>query len=590
MATATTLRATGRGVAGSAFFIDGMNSAVDPMFVGDRAYRHAENVLNRGGVISTRPAYRQVHLLADGIAQGIQYVRPISGEGSLVSAVSGKLYQTVWPFATNVEIPGIQLYQHAPRVWMCVATRSAVRNADGTVQSTEPLRILIAQDGGFTRAAYWDGITSGHSDPTLVTDAEDNVLTKGIPAGGPMAWSGDRLWVAQGNKLFASDISDPLSFTENEYAGEGGFFAFDDDITALIEMPSLNNPVLLVFTSNRTYAIQSGIRTRSLWKDTKNFKSTLFSDIGCVSQRGVVSQNGLLWWFCLWGLTNIDVAQQAQVTSKLTPQDLEMADSKSNLWEDKSGVALGALENFLVVSVPHAHRWNTHTWVRDSATVPEKASWAGIWTGTRPIEWTGGDCGGHYRLFHLSKDEDGKNRIWQAFQLGSADNSTPIQAFVETKTHIDFSEKATGLDKKTFVFGELTFTNILGNVGVEVYWAGNYGKYKKLADYQLVATKGGYHAATKVKVTTPVGSHRAQMRVLRTPEVLRDSAAACSALGIESRLGDWIDTGFSLLIVWRGQAALRSYRIFADPFQEMETGEADFNETGPKVLQGAICE
>jgi hypothetical protein len=588
MALAAQILATGRGVNGSAFLTAGMSSSIDPMFLDDRAYRHAENVLNRGGALSTRPGYVERHTLPDGILQGASYFRPLSGEGTLVVAISGLVYKTTYPFTTYEQIPGIAMYAHAPRVWFSMSTRSAERNADGTIQTIEPRRTLVIQDGGFTRAAYWDGVSAAHSNPTLVLDGDD-VLTAGIPLGSVTVWSGGRLWVARDNKLFASDIEDPLSFTENEYLGEGGFFVFEDDITAMAEVPSLESPTLLVFTRNKTYRILSGIRERDLWKSTRDFQSIVLPDIGCVGQRAIVAQNGQLWWMTEFGITNLNAAQQAQVSSRLIPLDTELAVSKANLWSDLSGVALGSFENFLVCSVPYGDRYNAHTWVHDDTVAPGSQAWAGIWTGTRPVEWISGVCGGSRKIFHVSKDRDGKNRLWEAFQRDRRDNGNPIKCWVETKTHIDFSQKATGLDQKEFIFGEVTLGDILGTVDLTVYWAGTVGKYKKIAEYQLEATRGSLGTDTTIPLAQGITTNRGQGRRIRTPEVNRSQAQACSSCGVEAKTHDWVDVGFSLLIVWSGQATLRSYRIFADPHEESASGKAQFDETGPKVVAGALC-
>lgn len=589
MALAAQLLKSGRGVNGSAFFTEGMSSDVDPMFVSDRAVRYAENCLHRGGVFRTRPGYRSCFSLPEGKYQGSTYFRPLSSDGQLVFAVAGKLYRSVYPFSSYTEIPDIQLYEHADRVYFCSTTKSAQKNADGTVQSTEPKRTLVAQDGGYTRAAYWDGATGGHSDPTQTTDGSGNVLSAGIPLGGPMAWSGDRLWVAQGPRVYASDISDPLSFTENEYAAEGGFFMFEEDVVALAEIPSLESPVLLIFSKTRTSALQSGVRARSTWKETKNFQSTVVPGIGCVSHRAVVSFNGLLWWMTPVGLTNLNAAQQSKLTSLIEPQDAPMAASKANLHADLSGTALGAHENFLLVSVPNGDKWNRHTWVYDQTVVGKTASWAGLWTGTRPVDWVSGLFAGQPKVLQVSYDYDRTFRLWEAFQPNALDGDSPVEAAVETKTHIDFSDKATGLDLKNFVFAEISFVDVLGNVSVSVYWAGTRGKYKLLGTYPLVATPGGFSASTAVAYTETVGTNRPQQRVIRTPEIVRDPNATCSSFEIESKYADWLDVGFSLYIKWTGQASLRSYRLFVDPQQEMGTGSPATAETGTKVLSGTVC-
>lgn len=660
----------GLGTNGAAFFTGGMSSGTDPMFIDDRAYRHAQNILNRGGVLRTRPGYQQVATLPDGKLQGLFYHRPLQGEGILVAVVAGLVYLSPYPFTAFTALPNIQLYAFAPQVYFASATSSAVRNADGTISAAEPKRTLIVQDGGYTRAAYWDGESSGHIDPTLVSstrtfagtgtvsafagfpgvvgvgtsflsqvnvgdtlvsfagdtlgvvqEVQTDVLlilaspvsfsltgsafsvttaaiagavfTKGTPLGGPTAWSGNRLWVASGNKVFAGDISNPKSFTENEYAADGGFFLFDDDVVALAEVPSLDSPVLLVFTKTKTYRILSGIQDRSKWKTTDNFQSTIFPDIGCTSARSVVAQKGILWWMTQTGLTNLNAAAQAKISSKLVPQDTAMAISKFNLSPNLTGVAIGSYENFVLCSVPYADRYNSHTWVLDTSVTDavdqgSTEAWAGVWSGTRPVAWATGMFGGVSRVFFVSFDFDNKNRVWEAFVPSRTDNDNAISCFVETKTHVDFSQKATGLDRKQFRFAETTFSDIVGNVDVQVYWAGTRGKYKLLATHHLVSTASVASGTTYVNATG-VANNQGQTRTLRTPSVKDDPNAACTVRTIESDNADWIDVGFSLLIVWTGNAALRSYRIFADPFEEPDSGLAQVTESGTKVVAGSVC-
>ena len=52
---------------------------------------------------------------------------------------------------------------------------------------------------------------------------------------------------------------------------------------------------------------------------------------------------------------------------------------------------------------------------------------------------------------------------------------------------------------------------------------------------------------------------------------------------------DWQDVGFSLLFEWTGQASIRTYRIFVDPWQESSTGLAPIVEYDPRILTGAFC-
>jgi hypothetical protein len=585
-----TLLKTGRGVSGSAYFLGGMNSAPPPMFIDDRAYRHGENVVHRGGVVRTRPGYREVFRLPDGNLQGLTYFRPIGGEGHLVFAVNGNVYQSAYPFSSYEPIPDIKMYEHAERVWFSSPTRSAQRNPDGTIQAIEPVRALLVQDGDYTRCGYWDMTSSGHIDPTVLVDGAGNVLQAGTPLGSASAWSGDRLWVASGNKVFASDIADPYSFTENEYLAEGGFFLFDDDVTALADVPSSFTPLLFVFTKSRTYLIKSGIRDRSKWKSTEDFQAIVFPEIGCVSARSIVVKNGLLWWMSHVGLVSFNSAQQAAVTSKLVPSDQPMLISKANIDPNFSRVALGVYENFILCSVPYGDKYNSHTWVFDqsvaSDTKESAESWSGIWTGTRPVVWATGLFGETPRAYYVSKDTDGKNRLWEAFVPDRKDANEEIACFVETKTHIDFSDKATGLDRKRLVYAEVTMQDIQGDVELEILYAGVRGKYKSLGNWHLVATEGSPVMGVSASAYS---TYRPQQRVIRTPAV-QEVDGNCTSCGIESNRHDWIDIGFSLLVRWTGRASLASYRLYADPVEEPSSGEAGYSESGTtRILSGVIC-
>lgn len=648
MALSPTILKTGRGVSGSAFFTAGMSSAVDPAFIDDRAYRHAQNTIHRGGIVRTRPGYRQLLKLPDGNLQGFYYFRPISGEGHYVAIISGKAYEsnlvsTEGGELAYTQIPNIQLYENAKEVYACTAVQAAKRNSDATISIVSPQRVLFLTDGGYTKTAFWDGSTSGHVDPSVTTtliinagafeigtrytivDAGSTDFTKlgaasstagtpfvatavgtgtgtaspastqdliGTPVGGPIEASGDRLWVARDNLVFASDISNPFSFEENQYAAEGGYFQFPERIVALKELPSVDNPVLVVFCVNSTWVLRSNLRDRTTWKTTPNFQQQLLPGVGCVSSRSVIQSYGLLWWMSPTGLVNIDIAQQSRITSRIVPQDTDMAISKANLSPDLSQTAVGYYENFLLCSVPNGDKYNRHTWVLDQTVLTNSEGsasqgWSSVWTGTRPVQWSTGLFNGTLRCAYISRDYDGSIRVWEAFVSDNLDNGQSITSFIETKTHIDFSETASGLNKKRIAFGEVTLEHIHGDVNLKVYWAGTRGRYKILGEWNLKADEGSLKANI---ASSTMSTYSAQQRLLRTPAIQRfEDASDCTSRGIESTLNDWVDIGFSLLIVWTGHAALRSYRIFADPFDETATGEKAFDETGTKILPTGTC-
>lgn len=589
MSLAQNLSDTGRGVNGSAFLTSGMQSATDPIFIDDRAYVSSMNTVNRGGLVQTRPGYQCLFRLPDGNLQGGTYFRPLNSPAYLVFAVSGIVYASLFPFVTYAPLPGIKFYKSAKQIFWATAFRSATLNTDGTIAIVDTTRCLMMQDGGYSRAAYWDGAVSRHLDP----NPNDIINACETPLGGPMACSGGRLWVSYKNQLFSSDIDNPLKFTESQILGVGGTFFMGEEITGLAEIPGLATPQLVVFTEFEAQLFRSGIRDRTLWKSQTSppFQSPLFPETGCLSHKSIISQYGMLWWMSHTGLINFNAAQQAAVTSALSPQDVEMAVSKGNLSPNLADCDLIGFENYLLASVPSGSRNNRHTWVVDKTVIDnaQQASlpaWNSIWTGTNPVEWMKGPVDGTLRIFHVSRDEDGANRLWEAFTGERSDGGLPITSYLETKTHIDFNPRATGLDLKKFVRAEVTFTEVVGDVSAAIYWAGTRGVYKKLAEFNFIATTGALETGVAVGENDVVRGYRPQTRIVKTPSVNIASLADLpnSICGVESGQLDNVDIGFSLLIVWNGRAAVRSYRIWADPEQEKGEGSVPKPEAVENIV------
>jgi hypothetical protein len=575
----------GLGVAASAFWVKGMNSASDPAFLEDTNYRSAMNIVNRGGIIKTRPGYTCLLELPPGKLQGYKLFKPTGGPNAHVFAVSGKVYVFPEPFTSYYQLSNVQFLADADFVVFEETVKSVVRNEDGTLSLVDPYRVLIMQDS-YTRAAFWDGENSRHLDPSASE----------IPLGLWMKWSGDRLWVGRDDQLFASDIADPLSFTETEYLAEGGSFRINGNITALAEVSSVDTPQLLVFTASSTTSVQSNIRDRALWKTTDNFQRTLLPDVGCVSGRAIATQYGQLWWMTTTGITSLNAALSSRVSSELVFRDTEMAVSKGNLSPNIEKIAAASFENYLLFSMPSGDLYNRHTWVMDQSVMDSlngkaAAAWNGVWTGTRPVEWSGGVINGVRRVFHVSKDFDGKNRLWEAFIPSREDNGQPITCYVETKSHANFHEEAQGLDIKTFRFAELEFTEISGTLDIKVYWAGLRGNYKQLTTFRFVSPDDSINNSRTFNLDSNLFSYRPQSRTVRTTEVLDDSKTD-GQCGIESDIPARHDRAFSLLIVWSGKAALRSYRVFARKYDESGVGarggEVEEINAAEPIRQGLI--
>jgi len=575
----------GLGYASSAFWVGGMDSSRDPVFLQETEYRSSMNVVNRGGVIKTRPGYECIFELPPGRLQGFTTFRPSDGPWQLVVAVAGQVFHSAYPFTSYSRVPNIQFFPGSDIVTFESTVKTVTQNPDGTLSIIDPQNILVMQDGR-TAAAFWDGSTGRHLVPA-------NGET---PMGLWMKWSGDRLWVARGSELFAGDIADPLRFTETGYLAEGGSFKLPDRITAMAEIASVDAPQLLVFTDNTTSVIQSNVRNRELWKSIENFQRVLLPGVGCVSGRAIGSQYGQLWWMTPTGITSLNAALSSRVSSELIYRDTAMAVSKGNLSPNIDKVAVGVFENYLLFSAPSGDLFNRHTWVMDQSVGDTLSgrmapAWNSIWTGTRPVEWSTASINGVQRIFHASVDYDGKNRIWESFIPTREDNGQPITCYVETKSHANFNDLAQGLDIKTFQFAELEFTEIQGTLDLKVYWAGLRGNYKQLTVFRFVAPNDSITASKIFTLDSNLFSFRPQSRIVRTTSVLEDPQEL-SACNIESSLTDRHDRAFSLLLVWSGKAALRSYRLFARKFDESgvgaQKGLVEEVEGAPSLRQGLV--
>lgn len=548
----------------------GMQSAGDPENLPEGAYMRAFNVIRRGGIIQCRPGYRQLAVFPEGRLQGLAAFQPTGGDLQLLVAVAGKVYMAVAPFDTFSQINGLQFDERSERLYFCQADKSVTINEDGSRTVVNPLRVLIIQDGR-TAPGYWDGSAAEH---ILGTDT--------TPIGTVMAWSGGRLWVARDHRVFASDIYDPLNFTEGLYVGPSGIGAFimPSNVTAIAEVPDVASPFLLVFTETQGIAIQSNIRQRDAWLSTPDFIKTVLPDVGCVAPFSVVPTFGYLWWFSKFGMTNLNTAAQSQVSSERRVVDTNMACSKARLDQDMSGVAACAHDGYLLVSVPYADRFNRHTWCGDlqglDTTIEEEGpTWDSYWTGTRPVQWVSATVNGKPRAFHVSVDRDGVNRLWEAFQE-PLDNGCSITWGFETRGYL-FSSK--GL--KEWKYAKLYASELSGNVDFKVAWAGTTrGRYKDVMLKRVVATRGSVDSSLELDAgAATLFALKKQSRTLETQDARQTRDDPESSCGVESPLAENWDTGFQLCVMASGPGGIRSIRVFADPKNEELRGSCEKDET-----------
>jgi len=554
-----------------------MESSGKPNELAPGSYYRAFNAVVRGGRLQCRPGYKWRLNLPEGKLQGLHLFRPTSGAEQLVFVVAGLVYTSVAPFDTYAVVRGIQLDPNAEQVWWADCERAVQRNPDLSLTLVDPRSVLIIQDG-VSAPASWDGSVGQHLRGRYAT-----------PQGTAMLWSGGRLWVARGRSLFASDYADPFTFFEGQYIGITNSFILPGNVRAMAEVPNVQAPRLLVFTDSTTTAFLSGLREREQWPVTENFQTDILPDVGCASQRSIVKMQGQLYWFGSQGLTRLDVARQGYVQGLRLVLDTPMAVSKYRLDPDTTLVAGVAHESYLLMSVPHASRFNTHTWCLDLSN--ETPTWASYWTGTQPVEWATGAVLNEPRCFYVSKDLDGVNRLWEAFSTERLDNGCPITWGFVTRAY----GGAKDTRPKIWRNGEITFDDLTGEVDVAVYSAGSRrGRFKRIGSKRISVAEGSIGFTEFLDATEDIYAFRSQSRTLQTEDDRLTDADPLSSCCLDPDVdrAENIDTDFQLCVLVNGPGSVDRIRVWFDNETEHFTANCPADEEPHKAERfdgGAAC-
>jgi len=260
-----------------------------------------------------------------------------------------------------------------------------------------------------------------------------------------------------------------------------------------------------------------------------------------------------------------------------------------------------AFEKYLVLSVPSGDVKNRHTWVLDQSDIPPAGSsflpalyvpknmaWNGVWTGTRPVEWTAIQARDHPRCFYASQDYDGVNRIWEAFLPDRNDNGSPITCVLETKLYP--FEKG-GLDAvKEFRFYRVEAQEVLGTVDVWGGFAGTTSTYVNNLNKRIVATPGIFGAQESFGPTDKILAYRPQVRVFESQEAKEAVPNACSNCGVEQQAAYYVDRAFGAMLIWSGRMGITGVRMFAEGgVYDKFDGSCTANESGPNVVNVFGC-
>jgi hypothetical protein len=578
----------------------GCDSFSDATLVSESSFRWSVNAVSRGGLPRTRPGLNCFPVSTLGQPRGIEVFTDQRGITHIVIAIGSQILFSSYPFTSGFNaIPGLLFATTSPIIFK-KAIQNVTEATDGTLTLINPLPVLMISDGE-TRTAYWDGLNARHLDPTKAPNGPSET-----PVFEWMEFTGNRLWGSDGSRLRASNLANPLKFTEEDILSEGGALGFPGMITGLGQTADFKN--LLVFTDQTTSSVQSNILDRTQWQLTPGFQTVIFPDIGCAAGKSITTQNGITFWYSHGGIIGLDQAILTYRTGRIHFQDQAMNWSKSNLSPNISGICVGTFENYLMMSVPSGDIWNAHTWIMDQAWAREEAvsdvyasikgpTWNSVWTGIRPVEWVTAVVNGISRCFVLSYDypptgsNTPQNNVWEAFAKERIDvglnNSAqliqkPIQSSLETRV------LGTDANYKDFRYIEIDCEDISGVVDISISFAPLRGGYKEVSTKQIVASQWTVvNGQTTIAVDTFLfNSYRSQSRILRTASDQQETSDA-SYTGVESNYPRQTDHGFSVLIQWTGKMSVRAVRLTTDSALQEAEGHCEVSELTDRHVQNS---
>src|SRR5215469_4753264 len=594
-------------------WIGGTDSFLYPTDLAPGTYAWGVNGINRGGIFQTRPGKRRVVSFCGHRAQGAYWVRTIDDRNYKMVAVDGQVYTAPFPFKTWTHLTGVNFSANAERIYFCNTLQAIKYNPDNTIAVIEPKNLVLIQDG-VSEPCYWDlyDFSNGIVNEIYVTGSPP----KPMAIGTAMIWQDNRVWLAIGPLVYASDLLYGASFQEDTYLAEQTGFRFPRSVVNFWPMPVQG---LLVLTESSMHSLMSFIQDRTTWQQEVNppFQQDINLEVGLIAPFGIVNLHGMPWLLTARGIISYDRALTTNLTTVILTADGEMQRSKALLAPNVSRAALGAWENVLMCAMPASATKNRHTWIMD-AGIAEKLNntggmcWSGIWTGTYPVQFTSPIVKGTQHNYELAYSSGFLSLNYGDSPSPQPETDLPPQAYihlfenfipnqiddVETAIHVSFETKAFSLstdDYYRFVFAEFMLTNLKGTVPVQVYVTGLAGNYQLLFETVLRADVGPWGNPSSNSVlyyvsnerSTIFENYRRQVRHMRTQEwVVKENVNdSPSAACLEINRPDGLDKGFQLMIQWQGRLGLRALKFFYDRQLQSPQGQCPTPETTiPKVI------
>ena len=135
-----------------------------------------------------------------------------------------------------------------------------------------------------------------------------------IPIGSIMCYGNGRLWVANGNELYAGDLvgsslNAEVKFSETIYLSGGGVFMFERKITGLQFLPGPDSSTglgdLIVFTEGDLNAIRASVYDRTQWQNTVGMQRKIFTGRGAAGFEAIITTDRDVYFRSLDGIRSV---------------------------------------------------------------------------------------------------------------------------------------------------------------------------------------------------------------------------------------------------------------------------------------------
>jgi hypothetical protein len=634
-------------VEGVVSFIGGANSSVDAALISATQYSWAENIVIRGGYPKSRPGFKFIKAIPNGVIQGASYYRNNSVE-ELVSLIDGRLYSLIptnpsgavldvtpagetnnyisrrAAFAVANNFLVIQDGVSSPIVYSGASsfrsrnilqelesfielqTAIGANNPRVNVSSTAGLfpGMLVQAARGIIPGTIVVSIDSSsqvtlNNNCTLTAISTAKFFPPGplqlnvsIPIGPIMVFGNGRLWIANGNQLFAGDLTGSYSgaeirFSETQYLTGGGSFSFDSEITGLAFLPGSNTTTgqgdLVVFTRDQVSAVRSSVFDRTQWQSTPGMQRRIFLNGGAESADSMIVTNNDVYFRSLEGIRSFLQVEQDTKVSNITLVD-SLEANRVLLYDTERWVKYSPAVYFddraLYGCAPKIQKINgssTSFNVVFSKLVSQDfnpglyqgnipPSYDGEWTGLQVCKLVVGVFDAVKRCFALVCGSDGNNALYEityddysdTIPNGESTTALPIQSFVELR-RLPFE---TPFEIKELVRADLGFSEIYGNVS----WTFEFSPDYYPTFFPVQTGQISFQTETQSLDGCAPSELALGYQNIRT---IKPSDSCVTGIGRKARFGYL----FQPKISWTGHAKLSVFRLHASRKDGSDLGE-----------------